>query len=66
MTTRNNSIKTDLPILFFETSDAWMKWLESNHSDSAGIWLRFYKKNSGVLSINYGLALDEALCYGQI
>jgi uncharacterized protein YdeI (YjbR/CyaY-like superfamily) len=66
MTQRINSIKTDLQILFFETSDAWRKWLEKNHSDSPGVWLRFYKKNSGVPSINYGHALDEALCYGQI
>jgi uncharacterized protein YdeI (YjbR/CyaY-like superfamily) len=66
MTVRNNSIKIELPILFFETSDAWMKWLEKNHSDSPGVWLRFYKKNSGVSSINYDLALDEALCFGWI
>jgi uncharacterized protein YdeI (YjbR/CyaY-like superfamily) len=66
MTVRNNSIKTDLQIQFFETSDAWMKWLEKNHSDSPGVWLRFYKKNSGVSSISYDLALDEALCFGWI
>lgn len=66
MTVRNNSIKIELPILFFETSDDWMKWLEKNHSDSPGVWLRFYKKISGVSSVNYDLALDEALCYGWI
>jgi uncharacterized protein YdeI (YjbR/CyaY-like superfamily) len=66
MTVRNNSIKTDLQIQFFETSDAWIKWLEKNHSDSRGVWLRFYKKNSGVSSISYDLALDEALCFGWI
>ncbi len=66
MTGRINSIKTDLQIQFFETSDAWMKWLEKNHSDSPGVWLRFYKKNSGVSSVNYDLALDEALCFGWI
>ncbi len=66
MTSKNNSIKPDLPVLFFETSDAWMKWLEKNHSDSPGLWLRFYKKNSGIPSINYDLALDEAICFGWI
>jgi uncharacterized protein YdeI (YjbR/CyaY-like superfamily) len=66
MTVRNNSIKTDLQIQFFETSEAWMKWLEKNHSDSPGVWLRFYKKKSGVSSVNYELALDEALCFGWI
>jgi uncharacterized protein YdeI (YjbR/CyaY-like superfamily) len=66
MAARNNSIRIDFPLLFFETSEAWMKWLEKNHSDSPGVWLRFYKKSSGVRSINYDLALDEALCFGWI
>jgi uncharacterized protein YdeI (YjbR/CyaY-like superfamily) len=30
------------------------------------IWLRIFKKDSGVASVNYALALDEALCYGWI
>src|SRR6185369_11298873 len=29
-------------------------------------WLKFFKKNSGVQSINYDQALDVALCYGWI
>jgi uncharacterized protein YdeI (YjbR/CyaY-like superfamily) len=40
--------------------------VEKNHSDSPGVWLRFYKKISGVSSVNYDLALDEALCFGWI
>ena len=31
-----------------------------------GIWLRFYKKGSGIVSLNYAAALDEALCFGWI
>jgi uncharacterized protein YdeI (YjbR/CyaY-like superfamily) len=30
------------------------------------VWLRFYKKGSGITSLNYAQALDEALCYGWI
>jgi len=33
---------------------------------SNGIWLQFYKKNSGVASVTYAEALDVALCYGWI
>jgi uncharacterized protein YdeI (YjbR/CyaY-like superfamily) len=62
----NKSGRNNLPVLFFETSDELRVWLEKNHMDSSGIWLRFYKKNSGILSINYDLALDEALCFGWI
>lgn len=41
-------------------------WLAKNHSSSDGIWLRFYKKSSGVTSVRVGEALEEALCYGWI
>jgi uncharacterized protein YdeI (YjbR/CyaY-like superfamily) len=59
-------VKSEYPVLSFETPDALRKWLEKNHNDSSGIWLRIYKKKSGVESIDYDLALDEALCYGWI
>ena len=41
-------------------------WLEANHADSDGIWLRLFKKQSGEPSITYAEALDQALCYGWI
>ena len=56
----------ELRILSFKTPDEWAKWLAKNHSKSDGIWLRFFKKNSGVKSITHDEALDEALCYGWI
>lgn len=58
--------KTDYPVLFFENPEAFRKWLDKYHADYPGIWLRIFKKNSGVDSVNYALALDEALCYGWI
>jgi uncharacterized protein YdeI (YjbR/CyaY-like superfamily) len=56
----------EYPVLSFDNPAAFRKWLEKNHADASGIWLRMYKKKSGVDSINYDLALDEALCYGWI
>jgi len=61
-----NSGKTDLPVIFFETGQEWRKWLEQNHTDLKGVWLRFYKKGTGKTSLNHDTALDEALCYGWI
>ena len=58
--------KTDFPIIFFESQDEWRSWLEQNHNVARGVWLRFYKKGSGITSLNYAQALDEALCYGWI
>ena len=37
-----------------------------NHAASDGIWLRFFKKGSGVRSVTYAEALEEALCFGWI
>ena len=44
----------------------WRKWLEKHHASSSGIWLVCYKGHTGVQSIPYQDALDEALCFGWI
>lgn len=56
----------DLPVVSFKTQAEWRKWLTKNHTNEKGVWLRMYKKASGVKSIVYREALDEALCYGWI
>ena len=56
----------NLPVVSFEFPGEWESWLENNHSVSKGLWVRFYKKGSGIISITYLEALDEALCYGWI
>ncbi|MCG3157745.1 MAG: hypothetical protein DKINENOH_04381 [bacterium] len=58
--------KTDVPILSFKSQRDWANWLAKQHAASNGIWLRFFKKDSGVASVTYAEALDEALCYGWI
>jgi len=58
--------KTEFPVLFFELQEEWRTWLEKNYSSANGVWLRFYKKGSGITSLNYDGALDEALCFGWI
>lgn len=58
--------KNDLPIIAFDTPDAWEQWLAQHHVASHGIWLRFFKKGSGVTSVTFAEALDGALCYGWI
>lgn len=54
----------NLPILEFETSEMLRAWLENHHDTSKGIWLRIYKKHSGVRSIAFEQVLDEGLCFG--
>jgi uncharacterized protein YdeI (YjbR/CyaY-like superfamily) len=56
----------EIPVLSFASSKEWEKWITKNHSKSNGIWLRFFKKDSGEKTVTYGEALEEALCYGWI
>lgn len=57
-------MKTDLPIMAFTTRDDMRKWLAQNHAISPGIWLRVYKKHSGVPSVSFVEVLEEGLCFG--
>jgi uncharacterized protein YdeI (YjbR/CyaY-like superfamily) len=59
-------MKADYSIEEFKDKNEWRKWLDTNHSNTNGIWLRIYKKNSNVVSVSYDEAVDDALCYGWI
>ena len=44
----------------------WRDWLDDNHGSASEVWLVFYKQHTGVASIDYKEALDEALCFGWV
>ncbi len=52
--------------LYFKTSIEWRNWLISNHNKEKELWLIFYKKETGIPSVNYEAAVEEALCFGWI
>lgn len=56
----------DLPILLFASPAELEAWLDDNHADAQGVWLKIAKKGSGVESVTYAEALDLALCFGWI
>lgn len=58
--------KDDLPVIPFASQQVWEEWIEQHHFTADGIWIRFYKKASGIASVTYAEALDVALCYGWI
>lgn len=60
------NMKSDYEITAFKDSTIWRHWLDENHAKADGVWLRLYKKASGVPTVSYAEALDEALCYGWI
>ena len=58
--------KDNLPIIFFENQSTWNVWLKKNHKQTTGLWLKISKKGSGISSVTYYEALEEALCFGWI
>ena len=60
------SSTSDVPIVSFESPEAWEQWLAENHESSSGIWMRISKVTAQIRSITYDEALDAALCYGWI
>jgi uncharacterized protein YdeI (YjbR/CyaY-like superfamily) len=52
--------------LYFQNLEDWRSWLRENHDKSAGIWMVFYKKESGNPTLDYTDAVEEALCFGWI
>jgi len=55
-----------MKILGFKSSADFRSWLKINGGDCDGLWLRFFKKNSGRATVTYAEALDQALCFGWI
>jgi uncharacterized protein YdeI (YjbR/CyaY-like superfamily) len=49
-----------------KTRSQWRKWLEKNHAISPGIWLVYYKTETGKRKFSYADAVEEALCFGWI
>jgi len=50
----------------FESPQAFADWLSAHHDNTPELWLKMYKKGSGVPSINWQEAVIEALCWGWI
>jgi len=50
----------------FRNEAAFESWMRKNHAREHDVWLRLYKKGSGVPSITIAEALDVVLCWGWI
>jgi len=55
-----------MEIMSCASPNEFRDWLRNNHRQSKGVWLRVYKKDSGVTTVTYPQALDQALCFGWI
>jgi uncharacterized protein YdeI (YjbR/CyaY-like superfamily) len=50
----------------FKNQAAFAAWLAKNHARETEIWIKVYKKDSGIPSVTCPEALDVALCWGWI
>jgi len=44
----------------------WRTWLQRHHAASPGVWLVMAKKHTGLATVSYNDAVEEALCFGWI
>lgn len=59
-------VKDGIKTTVAKSSKEWRKWLEKNGENEISVWLIIYKKDSGVPSVTYKEAVEEALCFGWI
>jgi len=50
----------------FRSAREFRKWIEKHHAQANGLLLRIYKNHSGLATVTYAEALDQALCFGWI
>lgn len=58
--------KPELERRAFASLRTWSSWLAKHHASAPGLWVEFAKRDSGIASITYAEALEQALCWGWI
>ncbi len=59
-------MKKETETFYPENRNEWRKWLAENHSSKQSVWLIHHKKKTGLPSVAWSDAVDEALCFGWI
>lgn len=54
----------DLAVMSFEDGSALREWLDLNHRESRGLWVRVFHSRSGVPSVTFEELLEQGLCFG--
>lgn len=60
------STTRELQQYYAKDRTTWRDWLEKNHAISPGVWLVYYKKQTGKPSVSDDEAIEEALCFGWV
>src|SRR5215212_10743678 len=54
------------PAVIAATLAVWRQWLVNNHDKEKSAWLIIFRKSAGKKCVDYGEAVEEALCFGWI
>jgi uncharacterized protein YdeI (YjbR/CyaY-like superfamily) len=55
----------DAPLVHADERATWRTWLEVNHASASGAWLVTWRRGHGPV-LDYGDAVEEALCFGWV
>lgn len=55
-----------LKIKSFATPKALCEWLKENHTTEKELWVKIFKKNTGIQSVTWNDLVIEVLCWGWI
>lgn len=53
-------------LLNFASSKELSRWLKANHATETELWIKIYKKGSGIASVDWNEVVIETLCWGWI
>ena len=55
-----------MPLRFFANAEELRDWFRGHHDKLDEQWIGFYKKHTGIPSIDWAQSVDVALCFGWI
>jgi uncharacterized protein YdeI (YjbR/CyaY-like superfamily) len=56
----------DMRTLHVVQRGEWRAWLQANGAKEREVWLVFFKRHTGRKRLEYGDAVEEALCFGWV
>ena len=53
-------------VIYFDSTEALRDWFDANHATAEDLWVGYHRVATGVPSVTWSQAVDEALCVGWI
>ena len=53
-------------VMTFDSPEELAQWLKQNHATESELWLKMFKKGTGIASVTWDEVVVESLCWGWI